>query len=41
VRATSEGSYVHPAPFAELMYRQEVTGRSEGSRVVVKGSHEK
>jgi uncharacterized protein YfaS (alpha-2-macroglobulin family) len=41
VRATSEGSYVHPAPYAELMYRQEVSGRAEGSRIVVKGSHEK
>ncbi|MHB8872287.1 MAG: alpha-2-macroglobulin [Myxococcaceae bacterium] len=41
VRATSEGSYVHPAPFAELMYRQEVSGRGEGMRIVVAGSREK
>jgi hypothetical protein len=31
---------VHPAPFAELMYRQSVRGRGEGMRIVVKGAHE-
>ncbi|HYD41726.1 MAG TPA: hypothetical protein VEB43_12940, partial [Anaeromyxobacter sp.] len=41
VRAASEGSFVHPAPFAELMYRQEVRGRGEGMRIVVQGEHEK
>jgi alpha-2-macroglobulin len=41
VRAASEGSFVHPAPWAELMYRQEIRGRGEGMRVVVVGEHEK
>ena len=41
VRAASEGSFVHPAPFAELMYRQEVRGRGDGMRVVVAGEHER
>jgi uncharacterized protein YfaS (alpha-2-macroglobulin family) len=41
VRAASEGSFVHPAPYAELMYRQEVRGRGEGMRIVVAGEHEK
>jgi hypothetical protein len=41
VRAASEGSFVHPAPWAEMMYRQEVRGRGEGMRVVVTGEHEK
>ena len=41
VRAASEGSFVHPAPWAEMMYRQEVRGRGEGMRVVVVGDHEK
>ncbi len=40
VRATTEGSYVHPAPWAEQMYKQEVRGRGEGMRVVVSGAHE-
>ena len=38
VRAATEGSFVHPAPYAELMYREEVRGRGEGLRVVVKGA---
>lgn len=41
VRAASEGAFVHPAPWAELMYRQEVRGRGDGLRVVVLGEHEK
>jgi len=41
VRAASEGSFVHPAPWAELMYRQEIRGRGDGLRVVVLGEHEK
>jgi hypothetical protein len=41
VRAATEGSFVHPAPFAELMYRQSVRGRGEGMRIVVKGEHER
>jgi uncharacterized protein YfaS (alpha-2-macroglobulin family) len=41
VRAASEGSFVHPAPWAEMMYRQEVRGRGDGMRVVVLGEHEK
>jgi hypothetical protein len=41
VRAATEGSFVHPAPFAELMYRQSVRGRGEGMRLVVKGAHER
>ncbi len=40
VRAATEGSFVHPAPYAELMYREEVRGRGEGMRIVVKGDHE-
>jgi uncharacterized protein YfaS (alpha-2-macroglobulin family) len=41
VRAATEGSFVHPAPYAEQMYRQEVRGRGEGLRVVVQGEHER
>jgi hypothetical protein len=41
VRAASEGSFVHPAPWAEMMYRQEVRGRGDGMRVVVLGEHQK
>jgi hypothetical protein len=41
VRAATEGSFVHPAPWAELMYRESVRGRGEGLRIVVKGEHEK
>ena len=41
VRAATEGSFIHPAPFAEMMYRQSVRGRGEGLRIVVKGEHER
>jgi uncharacterized protein YfaS (alpha-2-macroglobulin family) len=41
VRAATEGSFVHPAPRAELMYREDVRGRGEGMRIVVQGGHEK
>ncbi len=41
VRASSEGSFVHPPPYAELMYREEVRGRGAGMRVVVTGGHQK
>ncbi|WNG45477.1 hypothetical protein F0U60_16245 [Archangium minus] len=41
VRAATEGSFVHPAPYAELMYRESVRGRGEGLRIQVKGEHEK
>ncbi|MBI3181215.1 MAG: hypothetical protein HYZ28_03630 [Myxococcales bacterium] len=40
VRATSVGSFVHPAPWVELMYRQEVRGRGEGMRVEVAATSE-
>ena len=30
VRASNEGSFVHPSPWAELMYREEVRGRGAG-----------
>lgn len=40
VRAATEGSFIHPAPYAELMYREEVRGRGEGMRIEVKGDHE-
>jgi uncharacterized protein YfaS (alpha-2-macroglobulin family) len=41
VRASTEGAYVHPAPWAEQMYHPEVRGRGAGMRVVVTGAHEK
>jgi uncharacterized protein YfaS (alpha-2-macroglobulin family) len=41
IRATNEGSYVHPAPFSEQMYHQEVRGRGVGMRILVTGKHEK
>lgn len=41
VRASSEGSFVHPPPWAELMYREEIHGRGAGMRVIVTGAHEK
>lgn len=40
VRASSEGRFVHPPPWAEQMYREEVRGRGAGMRVVVTGAHE-
>jgi uncharacterized protein YfaS (alpha-2-macroglobulin family) len=40
-RATSEGAYVEPPPYAELMYHQEVRGRGAGMHLVVTGEHEK
>jgi alpha-2-macroglobulin len=36
VRASNPGSFVHPAPWAEMMYREEVRGRGNGMRVVVR-----
>lgn len=41
VRATNEGSFIHPAPYAEMMYRESVRGRGAGMRINVKGTHEK
>jgi uncharacterized protein YfaS (alpha-2-macroglobulin family) len=41
VRAATEGSFVHPSPWAEAMYHQEVRGRGEGMRIVVAGPHER
>jgi uncharacterized protein YfaS (alpha-2-macroglobulin family) len=40
VRASSEGSFVHPPPTAELMYREEIRGRGVGQRIVVTGSRQ-
>lgn len=40
-RAVSQGSFVHPAPWAELMYQEEVRGRGEGMRVVVAAAKQK
>jgi len=40
-RAATEGSFVHPAAYAEQMYRQEVRGRGAGMRLIVTGEHEK
>ncbi|MBS1153535.1 MAG: alpha-2-macroglobulin domain protein, partial [Myxococcaceae bacterium] len=41
VRASSEGSFVHPAPYAEMMYRESVRGRGQGMRISVNGTREK
>lgn len=41
VRASSEGRFVHPPPWAELMYREEVRGRGAGMKVVITGNREK
>lgn len=41
VRAASEGSFVHPPPVAELMYREEVRGRGAGQRIVVTGTRQR
>jgi uncharacterized protein YfaS (alpha-2-macroglobulin family) len=41
VRAATEGSFVHPAPYAEQMYRQDVRGRGEGLRITVQGANER
>ncbi len=38
LRATTPGSYVHPSPWAEQMYHQEVRGRGDGMRVIVSAS---
>jgi len=40
VRASSEGSFVHPPPFSELMYREEVRGRGVGARIIVTGTRQ-
>lgn len=40
VKAASEGSFVHPPPTAELMYREEVRGRGMGQRIVVTGTRQ-
>ncbi len=40
-RASSEGSFVHPPPTAELMYREEIRGRGAGMRLTVTGTREK
>jgi uncharacterized protein YfaS (alpha-2-macroglobulin family) len=39
VRAACEGSFVHPASYAEQMYHQEVRGRGAGMRIDVTGEH--
>ncbi|WP_224360295.1 alpha-2-macroglobulin [Hyalangium versicolor] len=41
VRAATEGSFVHPAPYAEQMYREDVRGRGEGMRILIQGEHER
>lgn len=41
VRASSEGSFVHPAPYAEMMYRESIRGRGQGMRIAVTGTREK
>ncbi len=41
VRAATEGSFVQPAPWAELMYKPAVRGRGDGMRIVVTGPHQK
>lgn len=35
LRATHEGSFVQPSPWAEAMYRDEIRGRGAGQRVVI------
>jgi len=39
-RAATEGSFVHPAAYAEQMYRQQVRGRGAGMRLIITGEHE-
>ncbi len=41
LKTTFEGSFVHPAAKAELMYKQSVYGNSDGTRIVVKPRSEK
>jgi alpha-2-macroglobulin len=41
LRATTPGAFVHPAAWAEQMYRQEVRGRGDGLRVVVEPARAK
>jgi hypothetical protein len=41
LKATGEGSFVHPSPWVEQMYHQEVRGRGAGMRLIVTGDHEK
>jgi uncharacterized protein YfaS (alpha-2-macroglobulin family) len=36
LKTTFEGSFIHPAAKAELMYKQTVYGNSDGTRIVVK-----
>ncbi len=36
LKASIEGSFVHPPAKAELMYRETVRGRSDGTRIIVK-----
>jgi uncharacterized protein YfaS (alpha-2-macroglobulin family) len=35
LKTTFEGSFVHPAAKAELMYKQPVYGNSNGTRIVI------
>jgi uncharacterized protein YfaS (alpha-2-macroglobulin family) len=35
LKTTFEGSFVHPAAKAELMYKQTVCGNSNGTRIVI------
>lgn len=36
LRTTVEGSFSHPAAIVEMMYKQSVRGRSNGTRIIVK-----
>ena len=40
LRATFEGSFVHPAASAEMMYRQWIRGNAPGARVIIHGKPE-
>ncbi len=40
LRASIEGSFVHPAARVEMMYRQSVYGRGAGARVVIQAPRE-
>jgi uncharacterized protein YfaS (alpha-2-macroglobulin family) len=41
LRAASQGNFVHPPPYAEMLYEEEVRGRGAGMRIRILGEQEK
>ncbi|MCL2011289.1 MAG: hypothetical protein FWG75_00665 [Cystobacterineae bacterium] len=41
LRAASQGNFIHPPPYAEMLYQDEIRGRGLGMRIRVLGEQEK